>query len=376
MAAAWPMTEAVPKCAWTRNPEKRDEILDIAPSFDNPAKIGVIGFGREFSGEGTLMRNLIAVFLLATLAAISPLAALAGPFTQIVAFGDSLTDTGNLEILQPTAFSSPSGAFYGYYEGRFSNGPNWIDQLSTKLGVADPQPSLAGGTNYAYGAASADASFQTPGISVPYLSQQVQSYLQTSPVADPHALYTVWMGANDVFNNGLTNPSVPATAAGDVAAALTSLINAGGKHFLVPNLPGQGNTPRIAVDGPATVAALNAVDVAYNADLLADLNSLRAAHPGVTITMFDTYALLNSALQNPAAYGFTDTTDQLIQQGPNAIASQYLFWDSSHPTTAADTFIADGAFAALVPEPTTFVLAGMGLLGLGFAALRKKYRRA
>ena len=201
------------------------------------------------------MHKSIAVFLLTTLVATSPLTTLAGPFTQIVAFGDSLTDTGNFEILSPSSFSSPSGAFYGYYDGRFSNGPNWLDQLASKLGVADPQPSLAGGTNYAYGAATADAYFQTPGLSVPYLSQQVHSYLQTSPVADPKALYTVWMGANDVFNDGLTNSSVPNIAASDVAAALTSLINAGGKHFLVPNLPGQGDTPRIEVDGPATVAA-------------------------------------------------------------------------------------------------------------------------
>ena len=31
---------------------------------------------------------------------------------------------------------------------------------------------------------------------------------------------------------------------------------------------------------------------------------------------------------------------------------------------------------AAVPEPSTFVLATMGLAGLGFIALRKKYRRA
>ena len=36
----------------------------------------------------------------------------------------------------------------------------------------------------------------------------------------------------------------------------------------------------------------------------------------------------------------------------------------------------DGMTAAAVPEPSTFVLAGLGLLGLGCFALRKKYRRA
>jgi hypothetical protein len=106
-----------------------------------------------------------------------------------------------------------------------------------------------------------------------------------------------------------------------------------------------------------------------------DLNSLRAAHPGVTITMFDTNSLLNSALQNPAAYGFTNTTAELIQQGPNAIPSQYLFWDSSHPTTAADTFLANGAYGALVPEPSGLALAGICGLSLLFARSLSRIRR-
>ncbi len=298
------------------------------------------------------MRTSIAVFLFAAFVAVSPLTALAGTlFTQIVAFGDSLSDTGNDLI----AYGTPQPP---YYDGRASNGPNWIDQLASKLGVADPQPSLAGGTNYAYGGATADSADAENGI--PYLAQQVQMYLQASPTADPNALYTVWAGANDFFY-GQTNPSVPAD---DVAAAVTSLISAGAKNLLVPNLPGQGATPLELSLGPSAVAAINALDVAYNADLTADLNSLRVADPGVTITMFDTYSLLNAVLQNPAAYGFTDTTDELIQQGPNAIASQYLFWDFVHPTTAADAFLADGVYSQLVPEPSGLILAcfiGMAL---------------
>lgn len=46
-------------------------------------------------------------------------------FTAIVAFGDSYTDTGN-------APSSPPD----YWNGRFSNGPLWIEDLSQMLGFA------------------------------------------------------------------------------------------------------------------------------------------------------------------------------------------------------------------------------------------------
>ena len=189
---------------------------------------------RPQKSVASLGRRRIVQGLLSLLMVPWPMVGSAAtPFTQIVAFGDSLTDAGNLKIVYPSAFG-PSGPYYLSYEGRFSNGPNWLDQLAAKLGVIDPQPSLAGGTNYAYGGASADAAYQTPGLNVPYLGQQVQSYLQTSPAADPNALYVVWMGNNDVFNDGLTNPAVPGVAAADVAASIASLITAGRNIFSCP----------------------------------------------------------------------------------------------------------------------------------------------
>ena len=94
----------------------------------------------------SVVRGLLVLLLVTPVAA----PAFASPITQIVAFGDSLSDTGNDLI----AFGSPQPP---YYQGRFSNGPNWIDDLAGKLGVPDPQPSLAGGTNYAYGGATATA---------------------------------------------------------------------------------------------------------------------------------------------------------------------------------------------------------------------------
>jgi outer membrane lipase/esterase len=88
----------------------------------------------------------------------------AGPYNQIVAFGDSLSDTGNDFIL--SGGTSPATP---YFQERFSNGPIWLDQLAIKLGVAGPGPSLSGGTNYAYGGATAGSLFQ----GVPDLGQQV-----------------------------------------------------------------------------------------------------------------------------------------------------------------------------------------------------------
>jgi phospholipase/lecithinase/hemolysin len=271
---------------------------------------------------------------------------IAGPafgsqITQIVAFGDSLSDTGNDLI----AYGSPQPP---YYDGRFSNGPNWIDDLAAKLGVPDPQPSLAGGTNYAYGGAT--ATLQNTGV--PDLGQQVQQYLTTSPTANPHALYTVLMGANDFFG-GVTDTAAVAQA---VDSSLSTLISAGAKNILVSNLPPQGITPLIQSEGPAAVAAIDALDVAFNNDLAADVSALRAANPGVTISLLDLYSLTNQLFNDPGAYGFTNTTDEGINAPPGTNLNQYVFWDDVHPTAAAHALIADDAFAVL-PEPATLTLA-------------------
>src|SRR5689334_7437247 len=69
-----------------------------------------------------------------------------GAYSQIVVFGDSLSDTGNVN--NQTFGISPGS---GYYQGRFSNGPVWVEDLATNLGIAAPIYSRAGGKDYAYG---------------------------------------------------------------------------------------------------------------------------------------------------------------------------------------------------------------------------------
>jgi outer membrane lipase/esterase len=44
-------------------------------------------------------------------------------FCQLVIFGDSLSDIGNVYIL--TNYTYPISP--PYYQGRFCDGPNWID---------------------------------------------------------------------------------------------------------------------------------------------------------------------------------------------------------------------------------------------------------
>ena len=93
--------------------------------------------------------------------------------TEIVAFGDSYVDTGNLFVATGGTFpASPP-----YFSGRFSNGPLWVERLATDLALPAPTPSLAGGTDYAWaGAETALGGLSTVGT--PNVGTQISSYLR------------------------------------------------------------------------------------------------------------------------------------------------------------------------------------------------------
>lgn len=169
-------------------------------------------------------------------------------------FGDSLSDVGNDSILTNGQIPPPEYTD-GTTSGRFTNGRNYIDYLSHSLGLP-VTPSLAGGTDYAYGGARTN-SVNLPGAMS--LLQQSSTYLQSlgSGGADPNALYIIWAGANnlsDVFDQLATNPFynyAPAlkTAATNIGFVVSGLAQAGARDILVPNIPDLGITPAVTGGG-------------------------------------------------------------------------------------------------------------------------------
>ena len=292
-------------------------------------------------------------------------------FTQFVVFGDSLSDNGNAYI--GTGGATPAPPLYTV--GRFTDGPDtvpagtpgglWHEVLAGLIGEPVATPFLAGGSNYAVGGAKI-----LPGDPViPSLAQQVGLALAASGGhADPNALYVFWGGANDLYGAVETPGATPADVAATETAMVNSLVSdialldaAGARNFLWLNLPQLATTPRGA--GDPLNAALAQASTQFRTDVASE-TALLTQTLGVRIADVDVYALYQSILANPAAYGYTNVTTPA--QGLAVNPDQYLFWDlPSHPTTTGHRLIGLDAESAVLntfaPEPATWVV-GAGLI--------------
>ena len=89
--------------------------------------------------------------------------------------------------------------------------------------------------------------------------------------------------------------------------------------------------------------------------------------------MFDTFALFNSVINDPAVYGFANVTQPCLSGFVVcANPAAYLFWDSVHPTTQAHQLIGDLWLSTTsVPEPSMSALMLLALLGV-YASRRRQ----
>ena len=286
----------------------------------------------------------------------------AGLFDQMVVFGDSLSDNGNLSL----ASQLPQIV-------RFTTNPGQtgIESVADYLGVP-MTPALAGGTDFAFGGAGLLNNSPGTPSSVPLLPAQLGMYLQaTGNKADPNALYAVWGGANDVFyaatsgaaaataqqliqqniaaqvQSAIANnviPNNPAAIAAFTAqitpivtqqvvaqvtagAGVSSLMDqaqiqaylqqaattelgmigqlrqAGARYVMVFNLPNIGFTPSALAQGATAAGQLTGLSITYNSALNAGL-----ADAGVNIIPVNTFAMLTELISDPGRYGFTNAT--------------------------------------------------------------------
>jgi phospholipase/lecithinase/hemolysin len=259
-------------------------------------------------------------------------------FNELYIFGDSLSDDGNM-------FALTNGLFPPeplYLNGRFTNGPIWTESLASRLGVGgDSVTTLAFG-----GATSSDVNslnLENPELpSLPGLQTQIDGFVGQIPVANPNALYTLWAGANDYLNAGITDVSFTVN---NLLSAVTDLADQGARNFMVMNLPDLGETPGVRSRGPQAQQLISQLSNAHNATLATAMANLEQ-DPNINIILVDVNSLVNDAIANPAQYGFTNVMDPAFRS-PSSDPNTFLYWDDVHPTTISHTIIADTAIKTL-----------------------------
>jgi len=315
-----------------------------------------------------------------------PQKASAGNFSQLYVFGDSVSDSGN--VFNATGGMIPASP--PNFNGRYSNGPNWVDYLGNELGL---QPTLVTnlnttiptqGINFAFGGSGSGlGNVVAPDAPLPGILGQVnlftQSLMANNQTADPNALYAVWTGGNDLL---FTDPTDSTTPVNNINQALNTLVAVGVRNLLVLNLPDLAQVPRVRT-GNIDPAIYTQSTIEYNAGLEATINVL-SQNPNLNVIPVDAKGLFNRFVTTPSEFGFANATDFCLDISTNNIICQgdsntFVFWDELHPSTTTHRLIADTALVAIrgqqVPEPS----ASLGLLTLGavvaFARLKRQQKK-
>jgi phospholipase/lecithinase/hemolysin len=280
------------------------------------------------------MRKIGSISIMLALLALASPAALAvtASYDALYVFGDSYCDVGN--IFAATGGAQPAAP---YYNGRFSNGPIWLDHVAGFLGVP-LKPYLLGGTDYAFGDAWVTEPQSIPGGgTIPSVPEQVKLYLgQHGGKADPKALYILEGGGNDILD---TTTGSPQTLGKHIAEGLADsellLRRAGARHFVIPDLFNVGLLPAAAGNVSFATAASAAADKSLDV-LLAPEQYI----DGVHIIRLNVFSLLNAVVTAPTHFGFTDVTDPCLTTTVCADPDHTFFWDTHHPTVFGHAFFA------------------------------------
>ena len=292
-------------------------------------------------GPRTFLAQVWVAVAATLIAATAPGAA--DDFTKLVVFGDSLADSGN--FFTATASQLPTAP---YFEGRFSDGPVFVEALARMLDLEPPRASQQGGTNYSWAGAFAGSDRDLGAFLIPSVRSQVGQFLEAvGRDLDADALYIINAGGNDVINAVRSNLESSRAqvemrvAAGHHATAVAAMVDAGAVHILVVVAPDIGLTP-----GYWRSQSGSELASAYNETLIASLDSLDIP----TIRRFDLSSVIEGGENLPRIM------DEPCFVPPDLCAdsSDFFFFDDIHPTGVGHELLA-ARMLQLIREPTALL---------------------
>ncbi|KAJ2840471.1 hypothetical protein FBU31_000383 [Coemansia sp. 'formosensis'] len=292
-----------------------------------------------------------SLFACAALFATAAVAAPTPAKSNLIVFGNSLSDVGNTAAL--------TGATT-YWNGRWSNSYVWNEYTAKILGMNLD--------NHAYGGATSNNELSpasSNNITVPSYHDQVTAWLAANPSPSAYNLQNdlveVEIGGNDILHRvtGLMTGTVnlnefASQLAASIAQDTQKLVDAGYKNIDIWNLPAVDRTPMVLSYGAG--ALVSPVVSAINSAVKAAVQSL----PGVRI--LDLNNLMGVALQPTvlAALGITDSTDACyVTDAAGKVTAcanpdQHFFADGIHPASRMH-YLWGTVAAVLAHNPATVI---------------------
>lgn len=286
---------------------------------------------------------------------------------EMVFFGDSLSDNGNLYHYLRIIPKSPP-----YYEGQFSNGPVWAERIRAIY----PALSYA---NYAVGGATVKLHGPLQDSLPIDLHEEIQDYLLRTRSTDrSHTLFSVWIGANDYLVSDNENlDQVTTQVVNATFDSIDHLIKNGANYFMLMDLPDLSKVPYYSIQRPEQVQRASILSQLHHEKTIAAINQFKLKYPDKLFIYIDAYSIFSDILVNLETYnehyhtmlkdsyhscwqgGYTLNSAQLsstpafvryIKPAPALLETyrvsyadrstetpcdnpdEYLFWDSVHPT--------------------------------------------
>ncbi|KAL0916406.1 hypothetical protein M5K25_013914 [Dendrobium thyrsiflorum] len=318
-----------------------------------------------------------------------------GLVPAVMIFGDSVVDTGNNNYLLTLVKSNfpPYGRDFGTRRaptGRFCNGKLATDFTVENLGFSSYPPAYlsreATGKNLLTGAnfASAASGYLDRTANLYHaisLTQQLENYKEYQSKVEnivggrakaagifSGAINILSAGSSDYVQNYYINPLINEAYTPDQFANLLvlsfgsfvqNMYGLGARRIGVTSLPPIGCLPAaITLFGGGNnncVNRLNNDAVAFNKKVSAAAETLKKSHSDLKLVIFDVYNPLLDLIKNPGNNGFfearkaccgTGTIETSLlcnanSPGTCANATGYVFWDSFHPSEAANKILAD-----------------------------------
>lgn len=282
------------------------------------------------------------------------------PFQSMAVFGDSFSDVGNIHILsngtQPGRWS---------YDGRYSDGRVWEEYIQQFFGLPKLEPSLGGGTSYAYGGATVNNTYihahsTSLDANVPSVSDQIMQYITDENVLCEDRLHIVFAGYNDywwyVYRNFTTSDgqdfnltNIYTNVATDIVREMRILYDNGARIFLIGNIPNMSSWAEASLQTQEVLNIYDDLVNGHNRLLSSLLSDFEVQNNDATVYHLNAFCAFDCIDRQKDFFGIQDVVYPCHPSESDTCADifSYKFWDYYHPTTHAHQIVSMTALESI-----------------------------